>query len=66
VKISIPSVDGHEAVFNRMSDGDIFGEIALLDGRPCTADAVAITERSTTFVAPRRFGSKKLPLAQFP
>ena len=37
VKITMPSVGGHDAVFNRMTDGDIFGEIALLDGGPRTA-----------------------------
>jgi CRP/FNR family transcriptional regulator, cyclic AMP receptor protein len=53
VKISVPSVDGHDAVFNLMSKGDIFGEIALLDGRPRTADAVAITD-CELFVIERR------------
>ena len=53
VKISIPSVDGHDAVFNLMGKGDIFGEIALLDGRPRTADAIAITD-CELFVIERR------------
>jgi CRP/FNR family transcriptional regulator, cyclic AMP receptor protein len=53
VKISVPSVDGHDAVFNLISKGDIFGEIALLDGRPRTADAVAITD-CVLFVIERR------------
>jgi CRP-like cAMP-binding protein len=60
VKISIPSVDGHEAVFNRMTDGDIFGEIALLDGRPRTADAVAMTDCEMFVIERRDF----LPLVQ--
>jgi len=53
VKITVPSADGHDAVFNLMTKGDIFGEIALLDGSPRTADAVAITD-CDMFVIERR------------
>src|SRR4029077_1233547 len=53
VKISIPSVDGHDAVFNLMGKGDIFGEIALIDGQPRTADAIAVTD-CELFVIERR------------
>jgi CRP/FNR family cyclic AMP-dependent transcriptional regulator len=53
VKITVPSVDGHDAVFNFMNEGDIFGEIALLDGRPRSTDAVAITD-CEMFVIERR------------
>ena len=60
VKITVPSVDGHEALINRMTDGDIFGEIALLDGRPRTADAVAITDCEMFVIERRDF----LPLVE--
>jgi CRP/FNR family transcriptional regulator, cyclic AMP receptor protein len=53
VKITVPSVAGHDAEFKFMSDGDIFGEIALFDGRPRTADVVAITD-CDMFVIERR------------
>ena len=40
-------------MFNLIGKGAIFGEIALLDGRPRTADAVAITD-CDLFVIERR------------
>lgn len=43
VKISNQSIGGKDAVFNLISAGGIFGEIALLDGQPRTADALALT-----------------------
>jgi CRP/FNR family cyclic AMP-dependent transcriptional regulator len=53
VKITVPSIDGHDAVFNLIGKGDIFGEMALLDGRPRSADAIAITD-CELFVIERR------------
>src|SRR5262245_36556936 len=44
VKISTPSADGKGAVFNLISEGAIFGEIAVLDGLPRSADATALTD----------------------
>jgi CRP-like cAMP-binding protein len=42
VRISAPSELGKDAIFNLITPGEIFGEIALLDGGQRTADAVAI------------------------
>jgi CRP/FNR family transcriptional regulator, cyclic AMP receptor protein len=53
VKISVPSVEGKDAVFNVLRKGAIFGEIALLDGNPRTADATAVTD-CELFVIERR------------
>jgi CRP/FNR family transcriptional regulator, cyclic AMP receptor protein len=55
VRISVPSSEGREAVFKIMGDGEIFGEIALLDGRERTADAVAITACELLVVERRAF-----------
>jgi hypothetical protein len=51
VKISVPSVDGHDAVLNLIGKGEILGEIALLDGRPRTADAVRRTTEQAIPIA---------------
>jgi CRP-like cAMP-binding protein len=53
VKISVPSVDGHDAVLSVLGKGSILGEIAFLDGRPRTADASAVTD-CELFVIERR------------
>src|SRR5438105_10600679 len=55
VKIGAPSADGREAVFNLIRDGEIFGEIALLDGRPRTAGAVAMTDCELMVIERRDF-----------
>jgi CRP-like cAMP-binding protein len=55
VKITAPSVAGHDAVFNLLSAGDVFGEIAVLDGAPRTADAVAVTDCELFAVERRDF-----------
>ncbi len=44
VKISSPSAEGREVVLNLMREGEIFGEMALLDGKPRSADATALTD----------------------
>jgi CRP/FNR family transcriptional regulator, cyclic AMP receptor protein len=55
VKIGVSSRDGREVVFNLIHPGEIFGEIALLDGRPRTADAAAMTECELLFIDRRDF-----------
>ncbi|MFB9266976.1 Crp/Fnr family transcriptional regulator [Bradyrhizobium erythrophlei] len=53
VKISISSPDGRNAILNLIEAGEIFGEIALLDGQPRSADATANTN-CELFVIDRR------------
>jgi CRP-like cAMP-binding protein len=43
VKMSSSSVDGRNAILNLIGKGEIFGEIALLDGLARTTDAIAHT-----------------------
>ena len=53
VRISVPSEEGREIVRNLIGAGEVFGEIALLDGKPRTADASALAD-CTLLVLERR------------
>jgi CRP/FNR family transcriptional regulator, cyclic AMP receptor protein len=53
VKISISSADGRNAILNLIGAGEIFGEVAVLDGQARTADAIANTN-CEIFVIDRR------------
>ncbi|HEV2097610.1 MAG TPA: Crp/Fnr family transcriptional regulator [Stellaceae bacterium] len=60
VVIRAPSSDGKEVILNIINEGEIFGEIALLDGKERTADAAALTDCELLVVARRSF----LPLLE--
>lgn len=53
IKIRTVSADGREIVLNFIEPGQLFGEIALLDGKPRTAGA-AILEPCEVFVLRRQ------------
>jgi CRP/FNR family cyclic AMP-dependent transcriptional regulator len=55
VKISSPSPDGKEIVLNNINAGELFGEIALLDGGERTADATAVEDCELLVVYRRDF-----------
>jgi CRP/FNR family cyclic AMP-dependent transcriptional regulator len=55
VRISAPSPDGREIVLNMINAGEVFGEIALLDGKDRTADAVAQTDCELLVIERRSF-----------
>jgi CRP-like cAMP-binding protein len=52
IKITLPADTGDEAILATLRPGDFFGELALLDGAPRSATAVAI-EPTETWVLPR-------------
>jgi signal-transduction protein with cAMP-binding, CBS, and nucleotidyltransferase domain len=63
VRISLPTVKGREIILVDLPAGELFGEIALLDGKPRSANATALMRRPTgrrsTSYDSRRRGSAK-------
>jgi len=55
IRIGSHSIDGKDAVLNLIQAGEIFGEIALLDGQARTADAQAVTDCDLMVIARRDF-----------
>jgi CRP-like cAMP-binding protein len=55
VKISISSPDGRSAILNLIGPGEIFGEVAVLDGHARTADATANTNCEIFIIDRREF-----------
>jgi CRP/FNR family transcriptional regulator, cyclic AMP receptor protein len=55
VKISLPSETGEEAILATLRAGDVFGELALLDGAPRSASATAVTQTETVVLPRDRF-----------
>ena len=51
VRLSVLSAEGRVLSFNHASRGDIFGEIATLDGQARTADATALTQVITMMLS---------------
>ena len=55
IKITLPADTGDEAILATLRPGDFFGELALLDGAPRSATAVAIEPTETFILARDRF-----------
>jgi CRP/FNR family transcriptional regulator, cyclic AMP receptor protein len=53
IRIATGTEAGRRLTLNLLGPGDVFGEVALLDGRPRTADAIA-AERTELFMVYRR------------
>src|ERR1700752_1192173 len=55
IKITLPADTGDEAILATLRPGDFFGELALLDGAPRSATAIAIEATETYILARDRF-----------
>jgi CRP-like cAMP-binding protein len=55
VTITAPSPDGRQVVLSVLREGEVFGEIALLDGKERTANATAAVDCELLVVARRDF-----------
>lgn len=55
IRICSYSADGREVVLNVMNPGEVFGEIAMIDGGPRTADAFAMEKTELLILARREF-----------
>jgi CRP/FNR family transcriptional regulator, cyclic AMP receptor protein len=60
VRISAPSEEGKDTIFRLIPAGEIFGEIAFLDGGERTADAVTVEDSELMMIERRDF----LPLLE--
>jgi CRP/FNR family transcriptional regulator, cyclic AMP receptor protein len=55
VRICVTAPNGRETVLNLIGAGEIFGEVALLDGHSRTADAVAVSDCELMVIERRDF-----------
>jgi len=53
VRVSLPAPKGKEIILADLRPGELFGEIALLDGRPRSANATALTNCQLMILARR-------------
>jgi CRP/FNR family cyclic AMP-dependent transcriptional regulator len=55
IRLAIATANGRKLCFRHAVEGDLFGEIAMLDGHPRTADATAITGATVHCLERRAF-----------
>jgi CRP-like cAMP-binding protein len=55
IRIYLTADDGREATISLLEDGEMIGEIALIDGLPRSAGAAALTETRLVFIPHRSF-----------
>jgi len=55
VRISVTDTEGHEVILAEFGSGEFFGEMALLDGKPRSADAIVVEEARLAVLARDEF-----------
>ena len=55
VRISVKDTAGHDLTLAELAGGDFFGEMALLDGKPRSADATVVEEARLAILSRRDF-----------
>src|SRR6476659_3966497 len=55
VRICVRAKDGHEVTLTELHRGDFFGEMALLDGKPRSADAQVATDARLAVLSREHF-----------
>src|SRR5271166_5641988 len=55
VRVGLTSEDGREVTLGIVGEGDVLGEMALLDGEPRSADAVALEDCNVLLLERGRF-----------
>lgn len=55
IRIYLTADDGREATISLLEDGEMIGEISLIDGLPRSAGAAALTETRLVFIPHRSF-----------
>jgi CRP/FNR family transcriptional regulator, cyclic AMP receptor protein len=55
VRISVPTINGHEIVLAQVSRGAVFGELAVIDGQPRSANATAVEDCELMVIERRNF-----------
>jgi CRP/FNR family transcriptional regulator, cyclic AMP receptor protein len=55
VRITVTDADGHEVILAALGPGDFFGEMAMLDGRGRSADAVVVEDAQMAVLTRQNF-----------
>jgi CRP/FNR family transcriptional regulator, cyclic AMP receptor protein len=57
IRISVKDADGHEATLAELASGEFFGEMAIIDGQPRSADATVVENARLAVLSREHFRS---------